>query len=102
MDDVKAHIDELKAWLKGKSEKQEKLARNDDPVLLSAEVERKGIALQQQVMRLLKRKVPKVKPTTSSTSATATTASESSSVTESPSTTTTTATTATKAPHEEL
>ncbi|EJD41107.1 HSP70-domain-containing protein [Auricularia subglabra TFB-10046 SS5] len=64
VDGVERKINETTTWLEERVTKQDKLARNQDPVLLSKDVESRGKALQSQVMRLLKRKwIPRVKKT---------------------------------------
>ncbi|KIJ47301.1 hypothetical protein M422DRAFT_249147 [Sphaerobolus stellatus SS14] len=77
LDEVDARIKDLRSWLDEKLAKQKTLAKNDDPALLTSELEGKGMAFQQHVMRLLRRKIPK-KPVTSTTeSASSSTVTES-------------------------
>lgn len=75
LDAVEKRLNETIEWLKAGMEAQKKLKKNDDPVLISAEMKARGVTLQNQVMKLLKRKNPKPvkKTTTSSTSSTSTT-----------------------------
>ncbi|KAH7100496.1 HSP70-domain-containing protein [Auriculariales sp. MPI-PUGE-AT-0066] len=66
VDGVERKIAETQKWFDELLAKQDKLARNQDPVLKSAEVDAKGKTLQTQVMRLLKRRwIPKAKKTAS-------------------------------------
>jgi hypoxia up-regulated 1 len=69
LDGVEKRLNETVEWLKAGMEAQKKLQKNDDPVLISAEMKARGVTLQNQVMKLLKRKNPKPvkKPTTSTT-----------------------------------
>ena len=80
LDAVEKRLNETVEWLKAGMETQKKLKKHDDPVLISAEMKARGVTLQNQVMKLLKRKNPK-KPT-SSTTATEVEATESSTVAE--------------------
>jgi hypoxia up-regulated 1 len=64
LENVETRLNESTTWLKETSEKQKQLARNDDPVLLTAEVKARGVTLQNQVLKLLRRKAPKPKKTT--------------------------------------
>lgn len=73
LEDVESRINASMTWLKENSAKQKQLARHDDPVLLTAEVKARGVTLQNHVLRLLRRKAPKPKKTTTSESATTTT-----------------------------
>ena len=73
LDEVESRLNASMTWLKENSEKQKKLALHEDPVLLTAEVKARGVTLQNHAMKLLRRKVPKPKKTTTSTSATGTT-----------------------------
>lgn len=59
LEHVKERIIEEEKWLLEGIEKQKKLLKNDDPVLISAEMKARGVTLQNQVMKLLKRKTPK-------------------------------------------
>ncbi|KAF8583385.1 actin-like ATPase domain-containing protein [Ramaria rubella] len=61
---VEARLTETTTWMREGAEKQKKLALHDDPVLLTAEVKARGVTLQNHVMRLLRRKVPKPKKVT--------------------------------------
>jgi len=71
LDAVEKRLNETVEWLQAGVEAQKKLLKNDDPVLISAEMKARGVTLQNQVMKLLKRKNPKsVKKTTTSTAAT--------------------------------
>lgn len=62
LEDVKSRLKETEEWLKEGIEEQKKLKKNDDPVLISAEMKARGVTLQNHVMKLLRRKVPKVPP----------------------------------------
>ena len=68
LDGVEKRLNETVEWLKAGMEAQKNLKKHDDPVLISAEMKARGVTLQNQVMKLLKRKNPKpVKKTTTST-----------------------------------
>lgn len=83
LDAVEKRLNETVEWLKAGMEAQKKLKKNDDPVLISAEMKARGVTLQNQVMKLLKRKNPKpVKKTSTSTTATEVEATESSTAAE--------------------
>jgi hypoxia up-regulated 1 len=59
LDDVKERLKETGEWLQTGIEEQKKLKKNDDPVLISAEMKARGVTLQNHVMKLLKKKTPK-------------------------------------------
>jgi hypoxia up-regulated 1 len=59
LEDVKERLKETDEWLQDGIEEQKKLLKNDDPVLISAEMKARGVTLQNHVMKLLKRKTPK-------------------------------------------
>jgi hypoxia up-regulated 1 len=59
LEDVKERLKETEDWLQDGIEEQKKLLKNDDPVLISAEMKARGVTLQNHVMKLLKRKTPK-------------------------------------------
>lgn len=67
IDEVETRLNSVAAWLQEKMVAQRKLAINEDPVIFTSEVISRGKTLQNQVMRLLKRKAPKPKPTSTST-----------------------------------
>ncbi|PVF96398.1 actin-like ATPase domain-containing protein [Serendipita vermifera] len=62
LEDVKSRLKETGDWLQQGVEQQKKLMKNDDPVLISAEMKARGVTLQKHVMTLLKRKTPKPPP----------------------------------------
>jgi hypoxia up-regulated 1 len=70
LDAVEKRLNETVEWLKAGMEVQKKLKKNDDPVLISAEMKARGVTLQNQVMKLLKRKNPKPLKKTTLTSVT--------------------------------
>ena len=70
LDSVETRLNESTSWLRQTSERQRNLARHDDPILLTVEVKARGVALQNQVLKLLKRKVPKKTATSETTTAT--------------------------------
>ena len=72
LDAVEKRLNETIEWLKTGMEAQKKLKKNEDPVLISAEMKARGVTLQNQVMKLLKRKNPKPVKKTTSSSTTAT------------------------------
>jgi hypoxia up-regulated 1 len=72
LDTVEKRLNETIEWLKAGMETQKKLKKNDDPVLISAEMKARGVTLQNQVMKLLKRKNPKLAKKTTTTSPIAT------------------------------
>jgi hypoxia up-regulated 1 len=83
LDAVEKRLNETVEWLKAGMDAQKKLKKNDDPVLISAEMKARGVTLQNQVMKLLKRKNPKaVKKTTTPTTATEVKMTESSATAE--------------------
>ncbi|KIM26563.1 hypothetical protein M408DRAFT_330520 [Serendipita vermifera MAFF 305830] len=59
LEHIKESILETEKWLQDGIEEQKKLLKNDDPVLISAEMKARGVTLQNYVMKLLKRKTPK-------------------------------------------
>lgn len=59
LDDVKERLKETEEWATNGVEQQKKLLKNDDPILISAEMKARGVTLQNHVMKLLKRKTPK-------------------------------------------
>lgn len=59
LEHVKEQLTETEEWLREGIEQQKKLLKNDDPVLISAEMKARGVTLQNYVMKLLKRKTPK-------------------------------------------
>jgi hypoxia up-regulated 1 len=75
------------------NQKAVKRCGDSDPVLLSAEMKARGSALQRDVMKMLKRKAPKKKLTTSA-SESSTSDGSSSTTSESTASTTSTSTTA--------
>ncbi|KAG8817653.1 lumenal Hsp70 protein, partial [Serendipita sp. 399] len=58
IDDVKARLKETLEWLEEGVAEQKKLLKNDDPVLISAEMKARGVTLQNHVLKLSKRKTP--------------------------------------------
>ncbi|KAF8515704.1 Hsp70 protein-domain-containing protein [Hysterangium stoloniferum] len=66
IEDVSTRLNDSTTWLKEFSAKQKGLAINDDPVLLTDEVRARGMALQNHVIRLMRRKAPKPKKTSTS------------------------------------
>ncbi|KAG8839936.1 lumenal Hsp70 protein [Serendipita sp. 411] len=58
LEDVKTRLKETVEWLEEGITEQKKLAKNDDPVLISAEMKARGVTLQNHVMKLTKRKTP--------------------------------------------
>ena len=72
LDVVEKRLNETIEWLKAGMETQKKLKKNDDPILISAEMKARGVTLQNQVMKLLKRKDPKPMKKTTTTLTTAT------------------------------
>jgi hypoxia up-regulated 1 len=83
LEEVEKKLKENEAWLGPLVEKQKTLKRNDDPVFKTLELKARGIALQRQVMRLLKKKTP-VKPKSSPTTGSSTESASSSSSSSSP------------------
>ena len=73
LEDVESRLNASMTWLKENSERQKQLALHEDPVFLTAEVKARGVTLQNHVLKLLKRKAPKPKKTTTSESMTSTT-----------------------------
>ncbi|KAG8842725.1 lumenal Hsp70 protein [Serendipita sp. 405] len=58
LEDVKTRLKETVEWLEEGITEQKKLAKNDDPVLISAEMKARGVTLQNHVLKLTKRKTP--------------------------------------------
>ncbi|GJJ09364.1 hypothetical protein Clacol_003586 [Clathrus columnatus] len=71
IEDVETRLKSTASWLEEKVKAQKALPLNEDPVLLSSDVISRGKAFQNHVMRLLKRKIPKAKPTSTGTDSTA-------------------------------
>ncbi|KAG8893150.1 lumenal Hsp70 protein, partial [Tulasnella sp. 417] len=65
-------VTESEDWLRERTQQQKKLTKRQDPVLKTAEMESKGIAVQKSVQGLMKRKPLRPKTTSSTKSATAT------------------------------
>lgn len=59
LEGVQQRLKETEDWLNEGIEEQKKLLKNDDPVLISAEMKARGVTLQNHVMKLSKRKPPK-------------------------------------------
>lgn len=59
---LEADLKRDQGWLSDQSAKQDKLAYAEDPVLLSSELDRKGLALKRVVDKLRKKKQPRYKP----------------------------------------
>ncbi|CCA66452.1 related to glucose regulated stress protein, HSP70-like [Serendipita indica DSM 11827] len=59
LEDVKNRLKETADWLESGITEQKKLAKNDDPVLISAEMKARGVTLQNHVLKMSKRKFPK-------------------------------------------
>lgn len=92
---------EHEAWLNEWVEKQKNVKMNEDPVILTTEMKARAKTLENQTVKLMRRKAPKPKKTSTTTSATGgtTTATATDSGT---STTTLPTEHATPGPHDEL
>lgn len=75
IDAVEKSLKEDEVWLLEWQEKQKAVKAHEDPVLLTAEMDARGKTLQTKVMRLLKRKIPKPRKTSTSSTASATSSS---------------------------
>lgn len=76
LEEVESRLNASTTWLQENSQKQKKLALYEDPVLLTVEVKARGVTLQNHVMKLLRRKAPRPKKTTTSTPVTVETSTE--------------------------
>ncbi|KIO24390.1 hypothetical protein M407DRAFT_15428 [Tulasnella calospora MUT 4182] len=65
-------VTESENWLRERTQQQKKLTKRQDPVLKTAEMESKGLAIQKSVQGLQRRKPIRPKTTSSTKSATAT------------------------------
>lgn len=74
LEDFERKLRESEAWLNDGAEKQKLLEKcsDGDPVLLTAELNARGTALQRDAMRLLRRKTPRRKVSTTTTATTTT------------------------------
>jgi len=73
LDSLEKSLKEHETWLNTWVEKQKSVKSNQDPVIETTEMKARAKVLQTQLEKLWKRKVPKVKKTSTSTSATSTT-----------------------------
>ncbi|KDQ16953.1 hypothetical protein BOTBODRAFT_156336 [Botryobasidium botryosum FD-172 SS1] len=78
---VEKQLVDNEKWLEERLEVQKTLAKNDDPAFTTAEMKARGVTLQTYVLKLMRRKQPKVKPTSTSSSSSATSTSTSTSTT---------------------
>lgn len=65
-------VTESENWLRERMQQQKKLTKREDPVLKTAEMESKGLAVQKSVQGLQRRKPVRPKTTSTTKSATAT------------------------------
>ena len=61
-------LDEHERWLDEWVEKQKKVARNEDPVILTSEMRARARTLESALAKLRNKKVPKARKTSSSSS----------------------------------
>jgi hypoxia up-regulated 1 len=62
LEDVAARLKETQEWLDEGVKEQKKLLKNDDPILISAEMKARGVTLQNHVKKLMNRRTPKAPP----------------------------------------
>ena len=61
LDGLEKALREHEAWLNEWVEKQKKVRPNENPVIETTEMKARAKVLEQHLMRLVKRKVPKIK-----------------------------------------
>lgn len=78
LEKIEKQVNEIASWLEEGIKKQNLLPKNEDPVLLEKDLRTRGVAMQKDVLKLLRRKAPKVKPSSSSSEGSSSTRSTSS------------------------
>lgn len=89
LDTLEGKMKEHEAWLGEWLDKQRKVKKNEDPVILTSEMKARAKTLEKEALKLSRRKAPKLKKSTTTT----TTATESATGSESESARQTTETT---------
>lgn len=61
LEGIQTHMTDLEGWLGPLMEQQHPKKQNEDPILLTRDLEEKGAVFQQRVLNLLRRKTPERK-----------------------------------------
>lgn len=76
LEGLQRSLDEHERWLDEWVEKQKRIARNEDPVILTSEMRARARTLENALSKLRNKKVPKARKTSSSSSSSSARASE--------------------------
>lgn len=84
IDSLEAALKDHEVWLNEWVEKQKSVKPNEDPVILTTEMKARAKTLENSLTKLMRRRLPKVRKTSSSTTSSTSSDSETTSATSAP------------------